>query len=254
VLNQLDQLVGAGPMSIFLSMSEAPQSCIAGEGSRPTTHRLGTLRLFDDLETAVIAARLPTTDAAERCLEALRNASMSGAPCIHLDLEQLTALYELVRSLLRVEREAGVTGLALIETSPTVRRRGLLRSWATHSDTTDVAGRGQAVVRFTGDSLDLERGECHPTIVGLRSFGLGIDGAVVEDAEGQVHVLDEDATNALCDLADGATSWRSRTVPSALVWAGLLEGLEGACDAMRSARRRARVVTGADVGDHTFVS
>lgn len=254
MLSQLDQVVGTSSTSLHLAASNAPRSSIAGENLLSTAHRLGTPRLLDDLVVAAQAAQISTTDAAERCLRHLRDASMSGAADTTLGLEELTALHELVRTLLRAEREAGVTGLALIETSPTVRRRGLLRSWPTSSESTEVALRGDAVVRFTGEGLDLDRGDSHDPIAGIRSFGLGIDGAVVEDAEGNVHLVGDDATRALGDLADGATAWRVRTVPSALVWAGLLEGLESACDAMRSAGTGARVVACTDLGAAVFAS
>lgn len=247
MLNQLDAAIGTGPTCVYLSI--VGDAAATGATVDPSaSHRLGSVRLLADFASAVHSASIELTDQVADLLTRLCS-SPGSTRRAHSDVDgrDLTLMQQLVRDVIRVEREAGLTGLALIETSPTSQRRGLLRSWPVDSCAGTVSSCGSATVHFEDSHLVLEYSDERANIVGLQSFSLGIEGALVEDADGCSHLLDRDATEALCDVADGVTAWRVRTVPAALVWAPLLEGVESALVEVCSTGRPARIVVTADL-------
>ena len=100
------------------------------------------------------------------------------------------------------------------------------------------------MIRFAGDRLGVWFADDRDPIDDIRSFELGIDGAVVVDAAGTEHVLDADATDAICSVAPDTTAWRVRRVPEILVWAELVDALESALDAAHESGATPRIRLG----------
>lgn len=126
-------------------------------------------------------------------------------------------------------RAAGTTAVALVDTSPTVERTGLVRAWAESMMTSEIVGRGTVVVGFSCNKLMLRfADDTRHSINDIRSYSIGAEGAVVVDGEGNSHVLDDDATDAIAALAPDVSSWRARQVPEVLVWAEFMDALNSA--------------------------
>lgn len=208
-----------------------------------SSHTLGSIRMLRELPEALRRHGVDLPAAVASSLDQLVAAEGPFAGST-LDLVELVALQDVVREFADQVRTSGATGVGLVETSPTVQRSGLLRSWTGAGQRLELARRGTATVRFVAGRMSVLYADDRSPIVDVRSFELGIDGAVVTDPTGTEHVLDADATDALCAVAPEATAWRVRRVPEILVWAELLAGLQSACDAVRGSGRFARVHLG----------
>ena len=219
------------------------ESYLEWRSSWESSHTLGSIRMLRELPEALRRHDVDVPDTVAASLQQLVMAEGSFDGC-SLDLVELTALHGTVRSFADRVRTSGATGVGLVETSPTVHRTGLLRSWTGAGQRLELARRGTATVRFVSGRLSVLYADDRTPIIDVRSFELGIDGAVVVDACGNEHLLDTEATDAMCAVAPEATAWRVRRVPEILVWAELLAGLQSACDAVRASGRRARVHLG----------
>lgn len=158
--------------------------------------------------------------------------------------DELGALTDLVADFAGRVRSSGSLGVALVESSPTSERTGLLRSWPSSPLDGELATRGTVTVRFSGSKIGVWFADDRDPIADVRSFELGIDGALVVDADGRAHVLDADASDALSDVAPETTAWRVRRVPEILVWADLLAALEGLADAVAESGAKPRIRLG----------
>lgn len=233
MLIELAPVVGYGSTAVYLAtpddvgpLSGAPTSTSAG------SHRIGTVRLLTDLHDMLASTDIDVDQRALTVLSRMRQAPQ-GLDDDSVALEDVEAVDEALRSLLRSVRASGSQAVGLVDISPAARRPGLLRSWPQASDDVGLTHRRQAAVRQRGLQLDLHYSDGRPPIEDIRSFSLGADGGVVVTGAGDTLTLDRDMTHALCEIADGSTAWRVRTVPAVLVWAGMLEGLEAVAESLR---------------------
>ncbi|MFK8024397.1 MAG: hypothetical protein AB8G26_10595 [Ilumatobacter sp.] len=199
--------------------------------------RLSQLRAFQRAATAAGLADDP--DAA--LLDRLTRSAPSGAPA-HFDTDELDRLIGVVDRVLGTIRSAHGLGTALVDSSPTIQRTGLLRSWSSTERRAVLARRRHIAVHLDDGRIDVVDLESDEAIVfDVVSFEVGVHGATVTDGEGREHVLDDVATDALCAVAPEASGWRVRVVPEVLVFAELKAGLEVAADASSFASAPARV-------------
>lgn len=235
MLIELAPVVGYGSAAIYLATPEyvepandEPTSMSAG------AHRIGTVRLLSDLHDVLTSTDVDVDDRAIALLSKMTHAPQ-GLDDDRVTLGDVEAAYEALRSFLRVQRESGAEAVGLVDVSPAARRPGLLRSWPDAAEPIVLAHRRHGAVRQRGLQLDLHFSDGQAPIDDIRSFSLGIEGGVVKTGAGESVTVDRNMTRALCGIADGATAWRVRTVPSVLVWAGMLEGLEAAAASLREA-------------------
>lgn len=258
MLIELAPVVGYGSAAIYLATPEyvepdtnEPSSTSAG------SHRIGTVRLLTDLHDALAATDvdidIDIDDRAFALLSKMRHAPQ-GLDDDSVALDDVVAVYDVVRSLLRALRSAGTEALGLVDVSPAARRPGLLRSWPAASEPVGLAHRRHAAVRQRGLQLDVHFSDGQASIDDIRSFSLGAEGGVIVTGAGESLTVDRDMTRALCDLADGATAWRVRTVPSVLVWAGMLEGLEAAAESLRESVEPALIMVSDELAPALYIS
>ncbi|MFK7918456.1 MAG: hypothetical protein AB8G14_10290 [Ilumatobacter sp.] len=242
VLIELAPVVGYGATAIYLSTSDSNESAPDQSTSASAgAHRIGTVRLLSDLDDLLSGAGIDVDDAALQLLDRLREAP-DGLDDDSVELHELQAAYDVVRSLLRQAQAQQVEALGLVDVSPGARRTGLLRSWPKASNLFGLAQRGAAAVRQNDLQLDLYFSDGRTPIHDIASFSFGAEGGQITTATGESLSVDRDTTRALCDVADGATAWRVRVVPAAIVWAELLEGLELAADAVRASGQPAVIM------------
>lgn len=158
-----------------------------------------------------------------------------------VQLVELAAMYHSVDALTAQLRTQQKLGVGIVDTTPTVDRAGLLRCWSSGTTRPELIRHGRVTIGVAAESIDIVFGDARPTIRDVRSFHLSVDGAIVTDADDLEHVLDDDATAALCRLAPEATGFRVRRVPEVLAWAGLRATLESTLEDALNAGRGARV-------------
>lgn len=208
-----------------------------------TSHSLGSVASLRRLDTDLHAAGITVPSEVRRAWDRL--VAPTGTNDGWVDLSELDLIGDVVGAFGDHVRSRCTTALGLVETSPTVKRTGLLRAWSTADlDTTELVERNGASVRLDDGRLTLAHDGGRSAIVGIREFSLGVDGAVVTDATGRTWSTDEAGTDALCAVAPEATAWRVRTVPEILVHADLIAALESASAAVRRCGRSARIVLG----------
>lgn len=190
---------------------------------------IGTAATLRHLRDAVRQHDLQRSPEAEELLGRLIRGGADGAPVAR---HEVATLRSMVSGLVDHVRAAGTAGVALVEFSPTVQRTGLLRSWPIGIAEAELSSRGTATVRFSGGRLGLWFADDRDPIEQIHSFELGALGGIVIDGAGEEHLVDVDATAALCGVAPEATAWRVRTVPEVLVWANVSAALETAVDEM----------------------
>lgn len=225
------------------------EAYLAWRSAWESTFSLGTIRSLRELRHAVTAAGLSTTTGFGVLDRLVRDVALVGE---RFGARDIAALRSLLAEFTDQLREAGRTGVALVESSPTVRRTGLLRAWPAEPQSTELASRGTVTVRFSGDRLGVWFADDRAPIEDVRSFELGIEGAIIVDADGVEHVLDADASQALCAVAPEATAWRVRRVPEVLVWADVSAALEQAAESIAHSGNDASSCFG-DVRHHALV-
>lgn len=176
-----------------------------------------------------------------------RLAFEAGASARYVSPMELERFRRAVASYVSGLRAASEMAVALIDASPNVQRTGLLDAWSPAEMPAEVASRGSAIIGFVGSELTLRfADDDRQTIKDIQSCEVGIDGAVVTDGDGERHVLDDDATDAVCSVVPHATSWRVRRVPEVLVWADLVAALELAAQEATLSQQQVKVRLGDD--------
>ncbi len=216
---------------------------LAWRGTWETSHTLGRIGSLRQLVSSMRDRGVELDEAAAAALHRLLRGdpTADGQP---VSVDELDAITEVVADFAARVRSSGSLGVALVESSPTSERTGLLRSWPSAPLDGELSTRGTVTVRFSGSKIGVWFADDRDPIADVRSFELGIDGAVVVDAEGHAHVLDADASDALADVAPETTAWRVRRVPEVLVWADLLAALEGVADAVALSGAHPRIRLG----------
>ncbi|MEM1332922.1 MAG: hypothetical protein AAGG08_05635 [Actinomycetota bacterium] len=203
---------------------------------------LGSVSSLRELARTIRRLEIPASPDGEAVLSQLVSGGTRGGA--RIDRSQLVAFRSLMSEVADRLRTVGTIGVGLVESSPTIRRTGLLRSWPAEIAEGELASRGTVTVRFSGGRLGVWFADDRDPIEDVREFEFGIDGARVVDAMGVEHVHDRDATDALNAVAPEATAWRVRAVPEVLVWANLLQSLEALGECMKRHGRPAVIHLG----------
>ncbi len=185
---------------------------------------LGTLGAVRDLRIEMQRADLRLTNHAKRGIDKIER-SRAADPAV-VTLAELIAVQDAVDRMSELMRSSGRHGVALVDTSPSVGRLGLLTSWSGSASRPELLRTSSTAVGVVEGVMSIDFLDRRPSIVDVQEFQLTVDGALVRDGAGELHALAGDATQMLFDLAPDSTGWRVRRVPEVLVWADMRAAIQ----------------------------